>query len=393
MHSQLREFAQGPAEANRQSVTADKAARLHHSAKRTTLVIAAAYLYDALILFGFSAAGYVNVLTPVVVSALLIVLVGAIWSAHASGWSLARRDPTLFLPHQICVTAITLGAALFAPQIAFQPFATLFAISAFSFMAPSARSLVISWVVVAIGVAAVVFAVGPELAIPAKTAAGQALTSAVVAGLLARCIWIAMFVRKLRAHLAEKNETLRKATQRIEALARTDDLTGLANRRAIIEFLRQHMAISRRASLPLSLGYVDVDHFKKINDAYGHLAGDHALKAIGEALAGAVRDTDRIGRSGGEEFLVVMTATSLQNTVALLEGLRKRVAAIDWAAIGLPIEATITIGAAQYASGETVEALVRRADLALYIGKEGGRNRIVFNPPLEAITPPRALSA
>jgi diguanylate cyclase (GGDEF)-like protein len=351
------------------------------------LIIAAAYLYDTLILFGYWAAGFIPLAVPIVVFFVLAALVGAIALAHSTGWSLGRRDPTLFLPHQLYAITVALGVAFFAPQIGFQPFATLFAISAFSFMAPNARSLIVAWIAVAIGAAAVIFSVGPRLDIPTSNLAGQALTSAVVAGLLARCIWIAMFVRKLRSRLADKNRSLSEAMKRIETLATTDDVTGLPNRRAIAQVLREQMALSRRTGSPLALAFVDIDHFKQINDVHGHLAGDRALQHIAEALRSGVREIDRVGRFGGEEFLIVMPSTSLETARDPLERLRSRIAALDGSMIGLNVRATVTIGAAQCAPGETLEAFVRRADLALYLGKGAGRNRVVFNPPLDRPEP------
>ena len=365
----------------------EKAARLLASAKRTALIIASAYLYDTLILFGYWAAGFVPLAVPIVVFILLSALVGVVALAHATRWSLTRRDPTLFLPHQLYAIAVALGVALFAPQIGFQPFATLFAIAAFSFMAPNARSLIIAWVAVAFGAAAVIFAVGPRLAIPTSTFAGQALTSAVIAGLLARCIWIAMFVRQLRGRLAEKNRSLSEAMKRIEMLATTDEVTGLPNRRAIADVLREQMAMSRRVDLPLALAFVDIDHFKQINDTHGHLAGDRVLQRIAEALRSGVREIDRVGRFGGEEFLIVMPSTSLEHAREPLERLRSGIAGLDGSTIGLNAKTTVTIGAAQYAPGETLEAFVRRADLALYLGKGAGRNRVMLNPPLDQSEP------
>jgi diguanylate cyclase len=158
------------------------------------------------------------------------------------------------------------------------------------------------------------------------------------------------------------------------------------------------MALSRRAGLPLSLAYIDIDQFKKINEVHGHLAGDRALRSIASALCEAVRESDRIGRFGGEEFLLVMPGTTLRDASAPLERLRQRIASLERLASDMPndtaIDVTVTIGAAQYAPGETLEALVRRADLALHLGKEDGRNRVAFNPPLEPAAPrPRALSA
>ena len=161
----------------------------------------------------------------------------------------------------------------------------------------------LSWVVTAIGVVIVIFILGPRLAMPTSTLAGQALTGAVVIGLLARCIWIAMSFRRLQQRISHKNEALRNAMERIEALASRDDLTGLPNRRSISNWLAEQMTICTRTGAPLSVAFLDLDHFKQINDTYGHLAGDRTLQLFAQQALGAIRLTDRLGRYGGEEFL------------------------------------------------------------------------------------------
>jgi diguanylate cyclase len=353
------------------------------SAKHTQIFLATTCLYDCAILFGDWAAGFVDIRVPAVTFVLLALLVGAMRWAHVSRWSLTRRDPTLFLPHQLYAIVVALGIAIAAPQIGFQPLATLLSVGAFSFMAPNSISLVICWTAAAAGAVGVIFAVGPELAMPTSTLAGQVLTSAVIVGLLARCIWIALFVRKLRDRLAGKNASLIKALAHIETLANIDELTGLPNRRAIAETLRQQIALSRRIDLPLTLAFIDIDHFKRINDTFGHPAGDRALKLMAARVAGAVRESDRIGRFGGEEFLLILNATTLRDASTPLERVRALIANSDWSEVDPSIHVTVTIGAAQYAPGETVEALIRRVDLALYLGKENGRNRVVLDSPTE----------
>jgi diguanylate cyclase len=357
--------------------------RLLKSAKHTQIFLAATCVYDCAILFGDWAAGFVDILVPAVTFLLLGLLIGAIRWAHVSRWSLTRRDPSLFLPHQLSAIAVALGIAIAAPQIGFQPLATLLSVGAFSFMAPNTRSLVICWIAAAAGAVGVIFAVGPQLGMPTSTLAGQVLTSAVIVGLLARCIWIAVFVRKLRDRLAVKNDSLRRALARIETLANVDELTGLPNRRAIAETLRQQIALCRRIDLPLTLAFIDIDHFKRINDTFGHAAGDRALKLMASRVAGAVRESDRVGRFGGEEFLLILNATTLRDAGTPLERVRALIANSDWSEVDPSIQVTVTIGAAQYAPGETIEALIRRADLALYLGKENGRNRVVLNSPIE----------
>jgi diguanylate cyclase len=137
---------------------------------------------------------------------------------------------------------------------------------------------------------------------PTSTLAGQALTSAVVIGLLARCLWVAVFFRGLQDRLGEKNAALKAAIERIEVLANRDELTGLANRRSVTKWLGEQMAQCERTGLSLSVALLDIDHFKHINDTYGHLVGDRTLQLFANCVSQANRRTDRLGRYGGEEF-------------------------------------------------------------------------------------------
>lgn len=363
-----------------------RAEKLLVSMKRTQIIIDLAYLYDCLVLLGFWAAGFVDIAVPFVVFALFATSSALVFWAHTSRWSLKRRDPTLFLPQQLYAIAVALGVALAAPQIGFQPIATLFAICAFSFMAPNARSVVLSWVVTAIGVVIVIFILGPRLAMPTSTLAGQALTGAVVIGLLARCIWIAMSFRRLQQRISHKNEALRNAMERIEALASRDDLTGLPNRRSISNWLAEQMTICTRTGAPLSVAFLDLDHFKQINDTYGHLAGDRTLQLFAQQALGAIRLIDRLGRYGGEEFLVILVGTTLGDANEPLERIRECIAGFDWSVIDPKLHVTITIGATEFVPGESVEELICRADLALYLGKEAGRDRVVLDAaPVERL--------
>jgi diguanylate cyclase len=351
------------------------------SVRRAQVGIAAAYLYDSLVVFGFYRAGFVAAWAPLGVAAALALLTLTVALAHESGWSRQLKDPTLFLPQQLWAITVALGTAAAAPQIAFQPFATLFAICAFSFMAPNPRSLVVGWAAAALGAVGVIFLCGPQLAMPTSTLAGEVLTSAVVIGLLARCLAVAVFFRGLQRRLGEKNAALKAAIARIELLANCDELTGLANRRSITQWLGEQIAQCDRTGLPLTVALLDIDHFKQINDTCGHSTGDRALQLFANCVSQTLRGVDRLGRYGGEEFLVVLVATSLSNAGVPLERIRSGVADCDWSAIGAGIRLTLTIGATEYAKGESAENLMRRADLALYLGKEAGRDRVVLSRP------------
>jgi diguanylate cyclase len=353
--------------------------KLTRSIRRAQIAIAAAYAYDVLILFGFCAAGYVAIFIPLCVSLALGGLVLAVNLVQRDKRSRRLKDPTLFLPQQLYAIVVALGVAVAAPQIAFQPLATLFAISVFAFMARTTSSRLLGAGVAAFGAAGVIFAMGPRLAMPTATLAGQALTSAVVLGLLARCIWVAAFFAKLQSRLSEKNKALKAAVARIDAMANRDDLTGLPNRRAITHWLAEQMALCDRTGLTLSIALIDFDHFKRVNDARGHLAGDRALQIFAGAPAKAIRTTDRLGRFGGDEFLLVLVATPLSDAEIVLNRVRDQIAKQDWTVIDPDLKVTITVGATEYVRGDSVEELVRRADLALYLGKELGRDRVVLD--------------
>ena len=364
--------------------------KLSRSVRRTQIAIGLAYLYDAAILFGFYFAGFVKIHVPVSFVGACVLVFAAVGWAHRSGWSRRLNDPTLFLPQQFFAITIALAMAIMAPQIGFQPFATLLAISAFSFMAPNTRSLIACWSAGAAASVAVIFYLGPRLSMPTSTLAGQALTGTVVIGLLARCIWIATFFRGLRLRLKEKNSELNALIERIEFISNRDELTGLANRRSVTCWLDEQIAAVGRTGAPLSIALLDLDHFKKINDSFGHPIGDRALQEFSRIAAAALRRTDRVGRYGGEEFLVVLVGTPLHEATVPLERVRNKLAAHDWNEVKTDLRLTITIGAAQYIPGESVERLIGRADMALYLGKEGGRDRVVLD---ETIIPNVAADA
>jgi diguanylate cyclase len=364
-----------------------KAAKLLRSMRRTQAGIGIAYGYDALMLLGFFAAGFIGFSAPFIFITLCAIQFGAVAWAQQSGWSRKLVDPTLFVPQQLFAISIALGMTLLVPQIGFQPLATLFAISAFSFMAPSTRSLIVCWSAAAVGATTVIFILGPRLAMPTSTLAGQALTGGVVIGLLARCIWIATFVRHLQRRLSEKNAALKAAVERIEVMANRDELTGLANRRAITAWLAEQIDAAGRTGTPLSVAILDIDHFKKINDTYGHHAGDRTLQIFSQIAAETIRGTDRIGRYGGEEFLLVLVGAPLDRAKEPLERTRKALTAHQWDAIEAGLRVTTTIGVAQHSPGETAQELIRRADMALYLGKESGRDRLVIDPGIfQAVT-------
>lgn len=182
----------------------------------------------------------------------------------------------------------------------------------------------------------------------------------------------------LEAKLADQFQKLKEAHDRIEEIAHKDELTNLANRRFIMELLDIEISRCKRYGNPLSAFILDIDHFKRVNDEHGHLSGDKVLRQIGSILSTTVRDTDRVGRYGGEEFLGFLPETDIQGAVIQAERLRYQVAECPFIVEeGKILQLTVSIGVAQYdISNDTIETFLSRADEALYQAKQSGRNKV-----------------
>ncbi len=165
-------------------------------------------------------------------------------------------------------------------------------------------------------------------------------------------------------------------------LATHDGLTGLYNHRTFYALLADELARAQRFSRPLSLLMLDIDHFKRVNDTHGHLAGDAVLKALGKLLHREVRGIDRVCRYGGEEITVILPETDIDAAAHVAERLRAAVEAQPFDANSEPIRLTVSIGVASFpAHADSAETLVAAADAALYAAKRGGRNLVVRHEP------------
>ncbi len=158
-----------------------------------------------------------------------------------------------------------------------------------------------------------------------------------------------------------------------EKLAATDALTGLMNRRSFLTCAEREISRADRYAQSLSLIFLDIDHFKRVNDRYGHHAGDEVLKTFSDLIRERIRSSDLLARWGGEEFLILAPETQLESAAALAESLREAVAASAFPSVG---SVTCSLGVAQRKSTESFEAFCARADAALYQAKETGRNRV-----------------
>jgi diguanylate cyclase len=187
---------------------------------------------------------------------------------------------------------------------------------------------------------------------------------------------------QMQRQLATAQERLREQARQIEfsaAEARTDALTGLANRRALDQEIARRHSEFHREGKNLSLVLIDVDHFKRFNDTYGHQAGDRVLCGLAQVLLQEARELDLVARYGGEEFSLVLPETTIVEAVRFCERIRKAVESKSFHFSGTDLRVTISVGVAQLRAEEEVAALIRRSDAALYASKEAGRNRTYWH--------------
>jgi diguanylate cyclase len=192
----------------------------------------------------------------------------------------------------------------------------------------------------------------------------------------------AMRVRneQMRARIAELESEAKRLHNQLkdeQRLSTLDALTQIPNRLAYETRIDEEMKRWQRFKQPTCIAVWDVDHFKRINDTYGHRAGDRVLRTVAECLAGRVRSTDFIARYGGEEFVGIFTGTTLESAVRVMDELRLAISAIGFHFRGTPISVTASSGVTALLPGDSPGAAFDRADKALYQAKQGGRNRCV----------------
>ena len=187
---------------------------------------------------------------------------------------------------------------------------------------------------------------------------------------------------RLQDRLSATEERLQKQTHQIESQivqARTDPLTGLPNRRAFDDELSRRLAEWRRKSSIFCLLMVDIDHFKQLNDRYGHPVGDHALRCVADVLGNVVREMDMIARVGGEEFAAILPSTNLRDAMRTAERVRLGIAAEKFEIDQTELPLTISVGLAAVKAGDNGISVLKRADEALYCAKGAGRNCAYFH--------------
>jgi diguanylate cyclase (GGDEF)-like protein len=186
-------------------------------------------------------------------------------------------------------------------------------------------------------------------------------------------------IKKLQEELGQREKELSQMNDRLLHISLTDGLTGVDNRRSLEQRLHEMFEHSLRLHEPISCVMCDIDHFKKVNDTYGHAAGDEVLKQFAAILKLEAREIDRVGRYGGEEFLLLLPGTVLDSAVTFAERVRQRVEENTFSFEGGTLKRTVSLGVASWPHPRIKgrEEMLKAADDALYVAKEMGRNRVV----------------
>jgi diguanylate cyclase len=345
--------------------------------RRQTLAVAgASHLINIALLAVFAAAGTISGTLVIAFAICATCKVGAFVAISESGLSDRWKDHFLAGPYTAATCAIMLAFIAVAPAVAVVFLCAFFLIANVAALRASPMRGVMACSIMTVGVIAIYTLGDLPIVLPSGNMLERLGTLLTFAATLARIMFINIFATRVRDNLYRRSAALETAYKRIEELAEVDELTGALNRRSIMKLLDDEVARSQRSGGAFTVALIDLDHFKQINDRFGHLTGDEVLRTFAISLFANIRAIDKFGRYGGEEFLLVLPDTGHDSGARMLDRLRAIVESLDWSAFSEGLTVTISAGVATLRQSETSESLLARADLALYAAKERGRNRI-----------------
>ena len=314
-------------------------------------------------------------LVAMVLCVINLVATLGFYVAMRSGWSKRFRDPAMTMPQMVfAIVAISYSYAAAAPVRGAVTLlmALVLVFGAFTVSQRNCRRL--GWL--AVGGLAMVMAVGslrsPDVFAPRIELIHFLLSAAVLSVIAA----VAGELSALRSVQQKQKYELRNALDKVRLLASHDELTGLPNRHQVMELLAHEERRAPRQVAPLCISLLDLDHFKNVNDTLGHLAGDEALRRFAAIMGAALRAGDVLARWGGEEFILLLPATPLDEAARVLERLRERCNDRQSWGDRPELQVSFSAGLSAHVAGEPTQLAIARADAALYQAKRSGRNRL-----------------
>ena len=337
--------------------------------------VLASYGIDTALLLAFAHFGAVEAVVAWVYAGAGVASCGMFALLLRRPFTERLSDPFLVVPQMIVHSAIALAVVLWAPGVGVPLLMMLLIVHAFGAMRVSPLHVLGTSVLIAAGVAAVI--VGGHLHVELPMAnTGQRVVSALwFALVLARSTLLDLYGAQLRDVLVQRNASLQARFKKMHRRATRDGLTGTLSRRSVMELLEQQHRRLELTGQSFAILLLDIDHFKQVNDRFGHPIGDEVLRAFARRAMAEMRASDRLGRYGGEEFLAVLTATEDASAAHLAaERVRDGVFRHPWGRLHPDLRVTVSVGVAVCRPDESVDALLARADAALYAAKGAGRD-------------------
>jgi diguanylate cyclase (GGDEF)-like protein len=339
-------------------------------------MIAASYLVDGLILLLYANAGAIPFAIGPAFSACGLLSVAFYLLLSETGFTERFKDHYFVTPQLFISVGIMLVFTYIVPEVGVMFLCTLFLIFNFGSLRSTPWQSAVLWTATTAGLAALFLLTDKPIGLPHGNPLERLATTLMFALTIGRCMFLGLFSSSMRYSLYQSGQKLKEAYRRIEELAELDELTGAFNRRCIMRVLEEEISRGQRLGSPCSIALIDLDFFKRVNDAFGHPTGDEVLRTFAITMFANIRTIDRFGRYGGEEFLLILPDTAEQSAARMLDRLRGIVAELDWSAFSPDLQVTISAGVATLRPNETSDSFLARADGALYASKARGRNRI-----------------
>jgi len=336
----------------------------------------ASYSLGALVLLLYAYDGAVRIDVPSLFWVGGVTIIGIFVVMSEAGIGDRHSDHYLTVFQISAHMALQFVFLVSVPTIGIAFISVLFLIFAFGTLRMTSAQAMLTWALATCALAAVFLASDLPIGMPVATRLQRTASMLCFVLVIGQCAFLGLFGATLRKILYRRSVELKAAYQRIEELAELDELTGSYNRRCIMRLLDTEIEKSRQADAPCAIALIDLDWFKRINDAHGHPVGDEVLRTFAITIFANIRPDDRFGRYGGEEFLLLLPGTAGEAASRMLDRLRGIIAELDWSAFSPGMRVTISAGVVTLRTNDTADTFLARADSALYSAKAQGRNRI-----------------
>jgi diguanylate cyclase len=356
--------------------TAKALARRAMQRRQILAMIGASCVIDAGVLLLYAQAGTIPVTIAPAYAACGLVMSAAFLVLSELGFNDRFKDHYLVAPQSTAFMLIAVAFIYLAPEVGGLFLCTLFIVFSFSSLRSTPRQTIQIWTAMTIGLAVLFLLTDKPISFPHDGQLERFASLLALVLAIGRCMFLGIFSSSMKQSLYQSGLKLKEAYKRIEELAELDELTGSYNRRCIMRMLDEEIARAARSGASCSIALIDLDWFKRINDAFGHPTGDEVLRTFAITMYANLRNSDRFGRYGGEEFLLVLPDLDADGAVRALDRLRAIISDLDWSAFSPGMKVTISAGVATLKQNETPDTFLARADSALYAAKARGRNRI-----------------